>query len=554
MKVRHERTDRLRAGTALRRLVAVAAMMAATVAVALGLAAPSLGGVARAATRAGMPPAGGAPSSPAPPAVLWTAPATIDVDPLSALSCPTASICVAVDRNGRVLVSSDPAESARGWSSPQDIDGDLTLSGVSCPTPSLCAAIDASGDVLTSTDPSARPATWTVSHVDDSPRVPNTDGQTGPLLRAISCPSASLCVAVDTAGNALVSSDPAGGPTAWSLVHADTNLSPACARVHTSCQAPLVGLACPSASLCVAVDLTGNILQSTDPTAAAPWRSHPALSGIGSLWGVSCPTTSLCATVDGPGSQLITWNPAELAQLHRRRLPYGLYGVWCAPYALCMSGASTSGGLSELAGSLHAQQPRSPWTLSPVGAVTAVACPSRLLCVAVDGDGGVSEGVPTPTLESLLRSQVLAPRLVSATRLLLRHGGYRVSFTSPIAIMLSVTWEQIPGRVRGRRGQPAPVIIARGSLRFVNPQTEPVAVRLTLAGRRLLRSATGPVAVRALVSASTPTGVVTTSRRLMLRALPRRSRSRRGGARPRRSRSRALPRRSVARRTRRTVR
>ena len=37
-------------------------------------------------------------------------------------------------------------------------------------------------------------------------------------LTALSCPSASLCVAGDVAGNILTSSDPLGGPDAWSRV------------------------------------------------------------------------------------------------------------------------------------------------------------------------------------------------------------------------------------------------------------------------------------------------------------------------------------------------
>lgn len=484
-------------------------------------------GAALAAARAGAP--AGLHGFTGVPPVLWTAPATIDTDPLSAVFCPTASLCVAVDRNGRVLVSADPADGARSWSAPQDIDGKLTLSAVSCPTVSLCVATDANGDLLASTDPAARPATWSISHVDDSPRVPDTDGQTGPLLRAVACPAVSLCVAVDTAGNAVVSTDPAGGASAWSLVHADTNLSPACARAHTSCQAPLVGLACPSSSLCVAVDLPGNILESTDPTADVPWKSRPALGGIGSLWGVSCATVSLCATVDGLGSQVITFDPSSLAILRRRRLPYDLFGVWCAPGALapgalCLSGAATAGGLSALVGSVGVDRPRSPWVLSPVGAVTDIACPDALLCVAVDGDGGVSEGVPTPALLSLLRRQVLAPRPVRATRLLLSRGGYSLSFTSPIACRLSLVWEQIPAGGRGRRRPSAPVVLARAAVRFINPQSRRVTLRLTPAGRRLLRSAVGRVAVRALASVSTPTGTVTASRRLVLRALRRRRR------------------------------
>jgi hypothetical protein len=72
-------------------------------------------------------------------------------------------------------------------------------------------------------------------------------------LTAMSCPSASLCVAGDAVGNILTSSDPAGGPDAWSIAMADPGQG-------------IVGVSCPSVSMCVAADFAGNILVSTDPT------------------------------------------------------------------------------------------------------------------------------------------------------------------------------------------------------------------------------------------------------------------------------------------------
>ena len=53
-------------------------------------------------------------------------------------------------------------------------------------------AVDASGDVVTSTDPTGGAAAWKVANVDGSS-----------YLSAISCPTISLCVAVDDWGKAV---------------------------------------------------------------------------------------------------------------------------------------------------------------------------------------------------------------------------------------------------------------------------------------------------------------------------------------------------------------
>ncbi len=72
------------------------------------------------------------------------------------------------------------------------------LNGVSCPSASLCVAVDWSGDVVTSTDPTAATPTWTII---------NVDGRYHQLL-GVSCPSTSLCVAGDGGGNVVTSTDP----------------------------------------------------------------------------------------------------------------------------------------------------------------------------------------------------------------------------------------------------------------------------------------------------------------------------------------------------------
>jgi hypothetical protein len=80
----------------------------------------------------------------------------------------------------------------------------------------------------------------------------------------ISCPDAGHCLAVDNNGDALVSTDPSGGPGSW----VKQNLIPyAGTDEHGQAIAPnaIFGASCPTTSLCVLAATGRRILTSTDP-------------------------------------------------------------------------------------------------------------------------------------------------------------------------------------------------------------------------------------------------------------------------------------------------
>jgi hypothetical protein len=64
------------------------------------------------------------------------------------------------------------------------------MTSVSCPTTTLCRAVDSLGRVF-----GWNGSTWSAGTLIDN----------GHALTSISCPSVSYCVAVDRAGNAFVS-------------------------------------------------------------------------------------------------------------------------------------------------------------------------------------------------------------------------------------------------------------------------------------------------------------------------------------------------------------
>jgi hypothetical protein len=80
------------------------------------------------------------------------------------------------------------------------------VTGMSCPSVSLCVATDSVGNVLTTTDPAGGPQAWTIA------------GLAASGLAGISCPTENLCVAVG-GSNIYTSTDPTGGSAAWSVTH-----------------------------------------------------------------------------------------------------------------------------------------------------------------------------------------------------------------------------------------------------------------------------------------------------------------------------------------------
>jgi hypothetical protein len=432
----------------------------------------------------------------------WTAPTDIDQHPINGLACPSISFCVAVDDHGDVVSSNDPFAGAQRWRV-SDVDGSRALTALACPSSSVCVAVDSQGNAITTGDAAGGESAWTVARIDASITEPSPYGGGPDLLRSISCPNPSFCVAVDSVGNAIYSGDPTGGQNAWATAHIDNNSDYGCTGGGLSCQAPLMGISCPALTLCATVDFTGNILQTTGPVQPGAWPSQAAGGGgPDSLWSVSCPSNSFCATVDGASGNVIDWDPAAGMKLTVHRLPVDAFGVWCRSETLCLASGQGSGGETELVGSTNPATRSPRWAVTGFGDITAVSCPTATTCLAADNQGQVMQGVTVTGLSATLRRQVLGTRIPKLATLL-RDGGYKLRFASPLAGDLNVTW-----RTRG-------TVVASASRRFTAPQTESIRLRLTPSGRALLRGA-GRVAVSAAATYSTNTGPVAVQRTLVL--------------------------------------
>jgi hypothetical protein len=360
------------------------------------------------------------------PPLQWSAPVLVDRavprDSLSlglqGMSCPSASLCVAVDDLGNVLTTSDPGAD-KAWSVTR-LRGSPDLTGVSCTSSSLCVAVDTNGSVWSSTRPLGGSPAWQRAHVDSASG-----------LTAVSCPSLSLCVATDkSGGNLFVSANPTGGTRAWVAAHvepADNGM------VHTAVLLPSVS--CPSVSLCVAVDFDENVVASTNPTGGArAWtRTRIHRGTVGGLLGVSCPSVSLCVTIDGDANVFRSTNPTggAGAWIGAQISPFVSGSLTCPTTSLCVFGDLFGGDLLTQTNPGAGLGTLSRAHVDGTNPATALSCPSTSLCVAGDSSGNGSVGEPR-------QLKVRVPRILVTTRfpgeIRTRRVGRALSVDSGLAV------------------------------------------------------------------------------------------------------------------------
>ncbi len=204
-------------------------------------------------------------------------------------------------------------------------------------------------------------------------------------LFAVSCPSTSLCVATDLNGNVLTSTNPTGGAATWTLAAADPGepLGP---------PSVLRSVSCPYLTLCVAADGRGNIVTSTDPTGgASAWTVTNVDPGNG-LASVSCPHVDIasvlyCVAVDFAGNVVYTiGNPTDgaiaWAMAHIDAPEAYFTGVSCADFSRMCAAVDSRGNV------LTSTEPElgSSWS-APVGIAAFANEPREPL-----------EGISCPTI------------------------------------------------------------------------------------------------------------------------------------------------------------
>jgi hypothetical protein len=330
---------------------------------------------------AASPLASGAPAS-AP--LSWSSPLLIDRHahhgasiPISGISSPSASLCVAVDQDGRVLTSSGQAGSFASWKITKIDDSNL-LESVSCPSASRCFAADNAGNVMWSTKPAGGIRAWHRTRISAS-----TSAAAG-----ISCPSASFCLVAGRGGLVRSSTHPTGRGL-WHFVRLNYG--------------KLEGVSCPSKSLCVVVDFSGDIWSTTDPTGGRkPWREVANVpTPLSGLYSISCASVSLCVTGNDLGSIVATTNPTagrEAWPTFTVDPPVASPGpgntitaISCKLPSLCVAVDSAGHAVTSTnpTGGVNAWQVQEA---DDTIRLAGVSCPSTKLCAAVDSAGQVIIG------------------------------------------------------------------------------------------------------------------------------------------------------------------
>jgi hypothetical protein len=168
--------------------------------------------------------------------------------------------------------------------------------------PAFCLVADTHGNLAYTTEiTSARNEfgglTWSPPYSAD----PSWDEYQPTAITSISCPSSTLCLATDKLGNIIESTNPveqAQNNEQWTVLN---SIDAGAGSLNGS---PGVrGISCPSVTLCVAVDGAGNVLYTESPTAVhqGGWTVVPSLNPAGGITGISCRTTAECVITDQGG-------------------------------------------------------------------------------------------------------------------------------------------------------------------------------------------------------------------------------------------------------------
>jgi hypothetical protein len=222
------------------------------------------------------------------PLVSASIPGSPDANYLAAISCPSLRLCVVGDFRGEILTSTHPASRKSSWSAPIPLGPNQDVDGLACPTVHVCVATTGAGLIFTSTHPTGGPGAWKRQR-----SYPNG-------LSGIACATGRLCVAFDSLGNIIVSHNPTGGSRAWST------------PIRIDDGAELDAISCPSTTLCVAVDMVG-FATELNPAGHRPTWTSPEVIDPGPdpehqnvrITTVSCPMVRLCVAGDENGNVVV---------------------------------------------------------------------------------------------------------------------------------------------------------------------------------------------------------------------------------------------------------
>lgn len=282
---------------------------------------------------------------------------------LSAVSCPTATTCMAVGSNGASLPGSGvvvtTTDAGATWNAAAAPQNALVISSVTCASPSDCTATVSDGTATWSAHSADFGATWQQEGALPVSFIPGND---------LTCVAGSTCIdagylpTTNSHGQGAIAVSADGGQT-WTLASVPSGLG------------VLQSTTCLSASTCLAAGTTGTTVSDVVPAkgellrsgdAGHTWTRATATPPVNDVYAMACPSAEQCVMVGTIWYGLPTVDVGAIAQ-------------------------------SVDAGVTFKESPASyiPLTL------TAVACPTTTHCIAVGGDTVARITLVHPTRHSV---------------------------------------------------------------------------------------------------------------------------------------------------------
>jgi hypothetical protein len=144
---------------------------------------------------------------------------------------------------------------------------------------------------------------------------------------------------------------------------------------------------------------------------------------------------------------------------------------------------------SELAGALCAQARFTPEVPPSPAPPTPQPAPQTQPSVpAVSPSNTATAAITAAQLKALLLANLTPTGKTAKTASLLKTGGYSLMFKAPEAGSLTIAWFELPpGAKLAKKAKPKPILIATGQLKFSAAATKTVKLKLTAAGKALLK-------------------------------------------------------------------
>jgi hypothetical protein len=281
------------------------------------------------------------------------------------------------------VVAAVPASATTGWvlqTTANPAGGTLnTLDAVSCTSASNCVAVgnyqNSAGDSYALAE-HWNGSTWALQ----APVIPS--GDTALFFTGVSCPTATYCIAVGvnqpTVASSTVVAEVWNGST-WALQSA---VSPT--------RAWLSGVSCTATSNCEAVgtDSTGSLAEHWNGSA---WSAQTVPATITGMSAVDCLSATFCEAIAG-GNKAASWNGSTWSA--QTMQPGTIFSVACASASNCeavgylLVGEEANTLAEHWNGSTWADQ-TVPSTVDP--ALYSVSCASATSCTAA-GEGSNTSG------------------------------------------------------------------------------------------------------------------------------------------------------------------